>query len=143
MVQLISDVAGMTTSEADEIRRAFNRPNSDHLVAMYRLRFLERALGTLYPCDWVLSGSPGRAEKCPEGPHVRLLHARSAGAPLTRTGEELTGLADAEHFGPTDRAYAPGCRAAVLHGYLLRVFHIPGITTLHTIALHQFPPCTA
>ena len=44
VVQLISDVAGMSTSEADEIRRAFVRPNSDHLVAMYRLRFLEGAL---------------------------------------------------------------------------------------------------
>ena len=44
VVQLISDVAGMTTSEADEIRRAFTRPNSDHLVAMHRLRFLEGAI---------------------------------------------------------------------------------------------------
>ncbi len=43
VVQLISDVAGITTSEADEIRRAFTRPNSDHLVAMHRLRFLEKA----------------------------------------------------------------------------------------------------
>ena len=44
VVQLISDVAGMTTSEADEIRRTFTRPNSDHLVAMHRLRFLEKAV---------------------------------------------------------------------------------------------------
>ena len=43
-MQLISDVAGMTTSEADEIRRAFTRPNSDHLIAMHRLRFLEKAV---------------------------------------------------------------------------------------------------
>ena len=44
VVQLISDVSGMSTSEADEIRRAFARPNSDHLIAMHRRRFLEGAL---------------------------------------------------------------------------------------------------
>ncbi len=49
VVQLISDVAGMTTSEADEIRRAFTRPNSDHLVAMHRLRFLEKAIANGVP----------------------------------------------------------------------------------------------
>ena len=51
VVQLISDVAGMTTSEADEIRRAFTRPNSDHLVAMHRLRFLERAVANGVPLE--------------------------------------------------------------------------------------------
>ena len=49
VVQLISDVAGMTTSEADEIRRAFTRPNSDHLVVMHRLRFLEKAVSNGVP----------------------------------------------------------------------------------------------
>ena len=49
VVQLISDVAGMTTSEADEIRRAFTRPNSDHLVAMHRLRFLGKAFANGVP----------------------------------------------------------------------------------------------
>ena len=44
VVQLISDVSGMSTSEADEIRRAFARPNSDHLITMHRRRFLEGAL---------------------------------------------------------------------------------------------------
>ena len=44
VVQLISDVSGMSTSEADEIRRAFARPNSDHLIAMHRRRFLQGAL---------------------------------------------------------------------------------------------------
>ena len=43
VVQLIPDVAGMTAAEADEIRRAFARPNSDHLVAMHRRRFLKGA----------------------------------------------------------------------------------------------------
>ena len=43
VVQLIKDVAGMTAAEADEIRRAFARPNADHLVAMHRRRFLEGA----------------------------------------------------------------------------------------------------
>ena len=51
VVQLISDVSGMSTSEADEIRRAFARPNSDHLIAMHRHRFLEGALANGVPVD--------------------------------------------------------------------------------------------
>ena len=51
VVQLISDVAGMKTSEADEIRRAFARPNSDHLIVMHRSRFLEGALANGVPKD--------------------------------------------------------------------------------------------
>ena len=49
VVQLISDVSGMSTSEADEIRRAFARPNSDHLIAMHRRRFLEGRSPTASP----------------------------------------------------------------------------------------------
>ena len=41
VVQLIGDVAGMTAAQADEIRRAFARPNNDHLIARHRARFLE------------------------------------------------------------------------------------------------------
>ena len=44
VVQLIADVAGMTAAEADEIRRAFAKPNSDHLIAMHRRRFLKGAV---------------------------------------------------------------------------------------------------
>ena len=51
VVQLISDVAGMKTSEADEIRRAFARPNNDHLIAMHRRKFLEGALANGVPQD--------------------------------------------------------------------------------------------
>ena len=43
VVQLIIDVAGFTAAEADEVRRAFARPNSDHLIAMQRERFVEGA----------------------------------------------------------------------------------------------------
>ena len=43
VVQLIMDVAGMTAAQADEVRRAFSRPNADHLVAMHRQRFIEGA----------------------------------------------------------------------------------------------------
>ncbi len=43
VVQLIEDVAGMTATEADEVRRAFARPNSEHLIAMHWERFLEGA----------------------------------------------------------------------------------------------------
>ena len=51
VVQLLSDVSGMSTSEADEIRRAFARPNSDHLIAMHRHRFLQGALANGVPTD--------------------------------------------------------------------------------------------
>ena len=44
VVQLIMDVAGMTAAQADEVRRAFSRPNADHLVAMHRQRFIAGAL---------------------------------------------------------------------------------------------------
>ncbi len=43
VVQLIEDVAGMTAAEADEIRRAFARPNNAHLIDMHWRRFLEGA----------------------------------------------------------------------------------------------------
>ena len=43
VVQLIKDVSGMTAAEADEVRRAFARPNSEHLVEMQRQRFLKGA----------------------------------------------------------------------------------------------------
>ena len=43
VVQLIMEVAGMTAAQADEVRRAFSRANSDHLVAMHRKRFIEGA----------------------------------------------------------------------------------------------------
>ena len=43
VVQLIMDVAGMSAAEADEIRRAFAKPNSRHLIAAHRQRFLEQA----------------------------------------------------------------------------------------------------
>ena len=43
VVQLIEDVAGMSTAEADEVRRSFSRPNSDPLIAVHRERFLEGA----------------------------------------------------------------------------------------------------
>ena len=43
VVQLIEDVAGMSAAEADEVRRAFSRPNSELLVAMHRERFLDGA----------------------------------------------------------------------------------------------------
>ncbi len=43
VVQLIEDVAGMTAAEADEVRRAFARPNNEHLIAMHWERFLDGA----------------------------------------------------------------------------------------------------
>ena len=49
VVQLIMDVAGMSAAEADETRRAFARPNNQHLIAMHRRRFLEGAAGKGVP----------------------------------------------------------------------------------------------
>ena len=51
VVQLIRDVAGMTAAQADEIRRAFARPNNGHLIAVHRRHFLEWARGKGVPED--------------------------------------------------------------------------------------------
>ena len=51
VVQLVMDVAGMTAAQADEIRRAFARPNNGHLLAMHRQRFLEGAAEKGVPED--------------------------------------------------------------------------------------------
>ena len=45
VVQLVMDVAGMAAAQADEVRRAFAKPNNDHLIAMHWRRFLEGAQG--------------------------------------------------------------------------------------------------
>lgn len=51
VVQLIMDISGMTAGEADEVRRAFARPNSQHLIDMYWERFREGALSRGVPDD--------------------------------------------------------------------------------------------
>ncbi len=51
VVQLIMDVASMTAAEADEVRRAFARANSEHLIEMHRERFLEGAYANGVPPD--------------------------------------------------------------------------------------------
>ena len=43
VVQLLSDVGDVTAAEADEMRRAFGRPNNTALIAMHWQRFLEGA----------------------------------------------------------------------------------------------------
>ena len=43
VVQLIIDVAGMRAAEADALRRAFARPQSEHWVGLQRQRFLAAA----------------------------------------------------------------------------------------------------
>ena len=45
------DVAGLTAAQADEIRRAFAKPNAEHLIAMHRRRFLEGAGANGVPED--------------------------------------------------------------------------------------------
>ncbi len=51
VVQLIMDVAGMTAAEADEVRRAFAKPNNAHLIAAHLKRFLEGASENDVPAD--------------------------------------------------------------------------------------------
>ena len=51
VVQLLADVAGVTTAEADEIRRAFGRSNNSALIAMHWQRFLEGARRSGVPDD--------------------------------------------------------------------------------------------
>ena len=51
VVQLVMDVAGMSAAEADEIRRAFAKPNNQHLIAAHRQRFLEQALQRGVPLE--------------------------------------------------------------------------------------------
>ena len=43
VVQLVMDVGGMSATQADEVRRAFARPNNEHLIAAHWQRFLEGA----------------------------------------------------------------------------------------------------
>ena len=54
VVQLIQDVANMSAAEADQVRRAFTRSNNDHLIAMYRRKFVEGALRNGVPQDVAL-----------------------------------------------------------------------------------------
>ena len=51
VVQLLMDVAGITAAQADEMRRAFARPNNAHLIAMHWQRFLEGAQRNGVPED--------------------------------------------------------------------------------------------
>ena len=43
VVQLLMDVAGISAAKADEVRRAFARPNNGHLIRSHRKRFLAGA----------------------------------------------------------------------------------------------------
>ena len=43
VVQLVMDVAGLTAAQADEMRRAFARPNNKHLIEEHWQRFREGA----------------------------------------------------------------------------------------------------
>ena len=49
VVQLITDVAGMTAAQADEIRRAFSKSNNEHLIALHWQRFCAGARGKGVP----------------------------------------------------------------------------------------------
>ena len=43
VVQLLMDVGGMSAAQADEVRRAFARPNNEHLIETHWQRFLDGA----------------------------------------------------------------------------------------------------
>ena len=49
VVQLITDVTGLTAAQADEIRRAFAKSNNEHLIALHWERFREGARGRGVP----------------------------------------------------------------------------------------------
>ena len=49
VVQLITDVTGMTAAQADEIRRAFAKSNNEHLIALHWEQFREGARGRGVP----------------------------------------------------------------------------------------------
>ena len=49
VVQLITDVTGLTAAQADEIRRAFAKSNNAHLIALHWERFREGARGRGVP----------------------------------------------------------------------------------------------
>ena len=51
VVQLVMDVAGLTAAQADELRRAFARPNNGHLLEGHWQRFLEGAQRKSVPED--------------------------------------------------------------------------------------------
>ena len=51
VVQLVMDVAGFTAAQADELRRAFARPNNAHLLEGHWRRFLEGAQDRGVPED--------------------------------------------------------------------------------------------
>ena len=51
VVQLIEDVAGMSAAEADEVRRAFSRTNSERLIAMHWDQFRKGARRNGVPED--------------------------------------------------------------------------------------------
>ena len=51
VVQLVMDVAGFTAAQADELRRAFARPNNGHLLEGHWQRFLEGAQRNEIPED--------------------------------------------------------------------------------------------
>ena len=49
VVQLITDVTGLTAAQADEIRRAFAKSNNEHLIALHWEQFREGARGRGVP----------------------------------------------------------------------------------------------
>ena len=50
------------------------------------------------------------------------------------------GLADSEHLGATYGTGALSRWFAILHGYTLRILHLPLSAALYTISLHLLPP---
>ena len=44
VVQLLMDVGGMTAAQADDVRRAFAKPNSESLIAEHCKRFMDGAM---------------------------------------------------------------------------------------------------
>ena len=86
VVQLVVDVAGMTAAQADELRRAFARPNNAHLIAMHWQRFLEGALR---------NGVPEEAARTDLLQDQRPLHVPGVPLPRLRRHRVPGGVAEA------------------------------------------------
>ena len=69
--------------------------------------------------------------------YVRVNLALTDSAGYVRVNLALT---DSEHFGAAYRAHTLGCWFAILHGYTLRILHLPLSAALYTISLHLSPP---
>ena len=81
VVQLLMDVGDMSAAQADEVRRAFARPNNEHLIAAHWRRFLEGARKNEVPDETAkkIFGKVNGHYMFPESHSACVLHHRVPG----------------------------------------------------------------